>query len=47
MSREEISVRQWQEQFKAGTFDSPDIFTPNAQRAGTTGSARITPWPDG
>ena len=27
MSREEISVRQWQEQFKAGTFDSPDIHT--------------------
>ena len=27
MRREEISVRQWQEQFKAGTFDSPDIHT--------------------
>ena len=25
--KEEISVRQWQEQFKAGTFDSPDTKT--------------------
>ena len=25
--REEISVRQWQEQFKAGFYDSPDIHT--------------------
>lgn len=27
MSREEISVRQWQEQFKAGAFNSADIHT--------------------
>ena len=27
MSREEISVRQWQEQFKAGVFDSSDFHT--------------------
>lgn len=25
--REEISVRQWQEQFKSGAFDSPDLST--------------------
>ena len=27
MSREEITVRQWQEQFKAGAFESPDLDT--------------------
>ena len=27
MSQTEISIRQWQERFKAGAFDSPDLDT--------------------
>ena len=42
----EMSVRQWQERFRAGDF--PRKIVPFSVRpGGMTGSARMTRWPDG
>ena len=40
--RDEISVRQWQEQWRAHL--TPRTFTPNARLVGVTGFARTKPW---
>ncbi len=42
----EMSVRQWQERFRAGIFPQRIVLF-NVRPGGMTGSVRMTPWPDG